>query len=76
MNVTAPAGVGATARYGILTLTGTASYGSQRAAAERAVAGLTGIRGIKDNHGKCAAILPLARMIDMAFVQVDRTGRT
>ena len=31
-----------------MTLTGTVSYGTERAAAERAVAGLTGVRNIKD----------------------------
>jgi hypothetical protein len=36
------------ARHGNLTLTGTVSYGSQRAAAETAVAALTGVRGIKN----------------------------
>ena len=38
----------ATARNGNLTLTGTVSSGSQRAAAELAVAGLTGVRNIKN----------------------------
>jgi osmotically-inducible protein OsmY len=47
-NVTVPAGVEATARHGDLTLTGTVSYGSQRAAAEAAVAALTGVRGIRN----------------------------
>jgi osmotically-inducible protein OsmY len=48
LNVTVPDGVEATAHHGNLTLTGTVSYGSERAAAERAVAGLTGVRNIKD----------------------------
>jgi osmotically-inducible protein OsmY len=47
-NVTAPAGVEATARNGNLTLTGMVQYGSQRAAAERAVHGLPGLRGIRN----------------------------
>ena len=48
LDVTVPAGVEGTARNGNLRLTGTVSYGSQRAAAELAVAGLTGVRNIKD----------------------------
>ena len=47
LNVTVPDGIEATARDGNLTLTGTAKYGTQRAAAEAAVAGLTGVRNIK-----------------------------
>ena len=48
LNVTVPDGIEATARDGNLTLTGTAKYGAQRAAAEAAVAGLTGVRNIKN----------------------------
>jgi len=48
LNVTVPHGVEATAKDGNLTLTGTVSYGGQRTAAESAVAGLTGVRNIKD----------------------------
>ena len=48
LNITVPDGVDATARNGNLRLAGTVSYGSQRAAAELAVAGLTGVRNIKD----------------------------
>jgi osmotically-inducible protein OsmY len=49
LNVTVPAGVEATARDGNLTLTGAVKYAPQRAAAESAVAGLTGVRNIKDD---------------------------
>ena len=49
LNITVPDGVEATARDGNLTLTGTAAYNSQRAAAELAVAGLTGIRNVRDD---------------------------
>ena len=49
LNVTVPDGVEATARNGNLRLTGTVSYGSERAAAELAVSGLTGIRNMKDD---------------------------
>jgi osmotically-inducible protein OsmY len=43
-----PGGVTATARNGDLTLTGTVSYGGQRADAEAAVAAVTGVRGIRN----------------------------
>jgi osmotically-inducible protein OsmY len=48
LNVTVPDGVEATARDGNLTLTGTVEFGRQRQAAELAVAGLTGVRHVKD----------------------------
>ncbi len=47
-NSTVPDGVEATAKHGNLKLTGTVNYGYQRAAAESAVAGLTGVRNIND----------------------------
>jgi osmotically-inducible protein OsmY len=49
LNITVPDGVEATAHNGNIRLTGTVSYGSQRAAAELAVAGLTGVRNIKED---------------------------
>ena len=48
-NITVPGGVEATAYDGDLTLTGTVAYGTQRAAAESAVAGLTGVRHVTDD---------------------------
>ena len=48
LNVTVPDGVEATASDGNLTLTGTVDYGAERAAAEQAVAGLTGVRNVQD----------------------------
>ena len=48
-NVSVPDGVEATARHGNLELTGTVRYGPQRDAAERAVAGLTGVRHVRDD---------------------------
>ena len=48
VNVTVPGGVEATAQDGNLTLTGTVGYGAERAAAELAVAGLTGVRNVRD----------------------------
>jgi osmotically-inducible protein OsmY len=47
-NATVPPGVRAVARGGALTLTGAVSFHSQRLAAEKAVSGLTGVRGVKD----------------------------
>jgi osmotically-inducible protein OsmY len=49
LNVTVPDGVEATARDGNLTLIGAVKYGRQRDAAELAVAGLTGVRNVKDD---------------------------
>jgi len=49
LNVTVPEGVEATARDGNLTLTGTVTYGRQREAAELAVAGLAGVRNVRDD---------------------------
>jgi osmotically-inducible protein OsmY len=48
LNVTVPDGVEAIARDGNLTLTGTVRFGRQRQVAELAVAGLTGVRHVKD----------------------------
>jgi osmotically-inducible protein OsmY len=48
LNVTVPDGVEATARDGNLTLTGLVEFGRQREAAARAVAGLAGVRNVKD----------------------------
>jgi osmotically-inducible protein OsmY len=47
-NVTVPDGVEATARDGNVTLSGTVNFGPQRAAAESAVAGLTGVRNVNN----------------------------
>ena len=49
LNVTVPDSVEATAQDGNLTLTGTVEYGAERAAAELAVAGLTGVRNVRDD---------------------------
>ena len=45
-NVTVPDSVEATAEDGNIILTGTVSYGTERAAAEAAVAGLIGVRNV------------------------------
>ncbi len=47
-SATVPGGVEATAVNGNLTLTGAVKFLSQRAAAEAAVSGLTGVRHVKD----------------------------
>jgi osmotically-inducible protein OsmY len=46
--VTVPPDIEAVARNGILTLTGQVSVGAQRGEAENAVAGLVGVRGIRE----------------------------
>src|SRR5215471_10207366 len=48
-NVTVPDGVEATAQDGNVTLTGTVSYGTERAAAETAVSGLVGVRNVRND---------------------------
>jgi osmotically-inducible protein OsmY len=48
-NVTVPDGVEATAEDGNITLTGTVSYGTERAAAETAVSGLIGVRNVRND---------------------------
>ena len=48
-DVTVPDGIEATASDGNLTLTGTVGYGPERAAAERAVSGLIGLRGVRND---------------------------
>jgi len=47
-NVTVPDAVEAIAEDGNITLTGTVAYGTERAAAEAAVAGLAGVRNVFD----------------------------
>ena len=49
LNVTVPDGVEATALDGNVTLTGTVSYGVERAAAETAVSGLIGLRNVRND---------------------------
>ena len=48
-NITVPDGVEATAYDGNVELTGTVKHGPQRAAAELAVGGLTGVRNVRDD---------------------------
>jgi len=58
-NVTVPDGVEAIAYDGDITLTGTVSYISQRAAAEAAVASLTGVRNVSNQIEISYAIDPV-----------------
>ena len=89
LNVTVPDGVEATARDGNLTLTGTVKYGAQRAAAESAVAALTGVRNIRDDIeiGYDADLIDVDVLVQDALdrwalipddsdVTVDTTGNT
>jgi osmotically-inducible protein OsmY len=58
-NVTVPDNVEAIAEDGNITLTGTVSYGTQRAAAEAAVAGLAGVRNVRNDIDISYAIDPV-----------------
>ena len=58
-NVTVPDAVEATAQDGNITLTGTVAYGTERAAAEAAVAGLTGVRNVFNEVEISYAINPV-----------------
>jgi osmotically-inducible protein OsmY len=49
LNITVPDGVEATASDGNLILTGTVSYGTERASAEQAVSRLPGVRNVRDD---------------------------
>ena len=49
LNLTVPGTVEASAHHGNVILTGTVAYGGQRAAAESAVATLTGVRSVRDD---------------------------
>jgi osmotically-inducible protein OsmY len=58
-NVTVPDSVEAIAEDGNITLTGTASYGTERAAAAEAVAGLAGVRNVWNDIEISYAIDPI-----------------
>ena len=62
-NVTVPDGVEATAQDGNVVLTGTVSYGAERAAAETAVSGLIGVRNVRND-------IDISYMIDPVDVDV------
>jgi osmotically-inducible protein OsmY len=71
LNVTVPDGVEATALDGNLTLTGAVQYGRQRKAAELAVAGLVGVRNVKDD----IEISYDADPVDVTFLVQDALNR-
>ena len=48
LNITVPDGVEATAKNGNVTLIGSVGYGTEMTAGEQTVAGLTGVRNIKN----------------------------
>ena len=58
-NVTVPDSVEATAEDGDVTLTGTVSYGTERAAAEAAVSSLTGVRNVINDIEISYAVDPI-----------------
>ena len=62
-NVTVPDSVEATAQDGKIVLTGTVSYGTERAAAETAVSGLIGVRNVRND-------IDISYMIDPVDVDV------
>jgi osmotically-inducible protein OsmY len=71
LNVTVPAAVEATARDGNLTLTGIVKYGRQREAAQRAVAGLVGVRNVRDD----IEIIYVADPADVTWLVQDALDR-
>jgi osmotically-inducible protein OsmY len=58
-NVTVPDSVEATAEDGDVTLTGTVSYGTERAAAEAAVSSVTGVRNVINDIEISYAVDPI-----------------
>jgi osmotically-inducible protein OsmY len=75
LNIAVPDGVEATASNGNVTLTGTVSYGSERTAAEQAVAYLTGVRNIKDGIEISTDADPVDVTLDVQDA-LDRYGLT
>ena len=88
-SVSVPATVEATASNGNVMLSGTVRYGSERAAAELAVAGLTGVRNVGDEIDVTSDVDPAdvtlrvqealdrnALILDDSDVAVDADGNT
>jgi len=88
-NISVPATVEATAGNGNVMLSGTVRYGSERAAAELAVAGLTGVRNVGDEIDVASDVDPAdvtlrvqealdrnALILDDSDVGVDADGNT
>jgi osmotically-inducible protein OsmY len=70
-NSSVPNTIQATARDGNLTLTGFVRNGAQRAAAEQAIAGMTGIRNVRDEM----EIIPGAGLSDVYVLVQDALDR-
>ena len=88
-DATVPEGVEAIARNGNLTLTGTVQYLSQRAAVEKVVSGLIGVRHVRDEIDVVCGVEPAdvkqlvrraldrsALVADDSDVLVDTSGST
>ena len=88
-NISVPATVEATASNGNVMLSGTVRYGSERIAAELAVAGLTGVRNVGDEIDVASDVDPAdvtlrvqealdrnALILDDSDVGVDADGNT
>jgi osmotically-inducible protein OsmY len=88
-NATAPESVEATARNGNLTLTGTVQYLSQRAAVEKVVSGLIGVRHVRNEIDVVCGVEPAdvkqlvrraldrsALVPDDSDVRIDTSGST
>jgi osmotically-inducible protein OsmY len=71
LNINVPGGVEATARGGLITLTGTVHFGYQRTAAEMVVATLTGVRRVKNE----ITISWLADPVDVTAIVRDALDR-
>ncbi len=88
-DATVPEGVEATAKNGNLTLTGTVQYLSQRAAVEKVVSGLIGVRHVRNEIDVVCGVEPAdveqlvrkaldrnALLPDDSDVRVDTSGST
>jgi len=88
-DATVPEGVEATARNGNLTLTGTVQYLSQRAAVEKVVSGLIGVRHVRNEINVVCGVEPAdvkqlvrraldrsALVPDDSDVRIDTSGST
>jgi osmotically-inducible protein OsmY len=89
LNIAVPDGIEATSKNGNITLTGTVSHGTERTAAEQAVAVLTGVRNVKDDIAISTDADPIdvslnvegaldryALILDDSDVTVDTNGNT
>jgi osmotically-inducible protein OsmY len=74
--VTVPDSVEAIADDGNITLTGTVSYGTERAAAEAAVAGLAGVRNVWDDIDPVDVDLHVQQALDRSALVPDGSDVT